>query len=296
VAVDMRERSVRLAWDGVAGAASYVIKISAAGTTVPEITTALATTTHDLSDLPTGLLTFVVCVQQATGTCLPSGPVQFHLQDYKYLFEALVLRRGPYTTDTAPPYDGVRGWRPGTNIQVRVANTVTSEARQGLENVVAQLASVGAPFSATVEGVNSNDLPLAHDQITVVTQDWCGPGASCVQLFDRSLAPSPDFFGQRHQIMSHVRVILYPGAGAATAAHEFGHALMGMSHVHYPDVPSSQIGTLAFPTVIMFGRFFSDNWSPRLSDLEVQVMGDLFRSGASAGASSAELRNRGLIH
>jgi hypothetical protein len=66
------------------------------------------------------------------------------------------------------------------------------------------------------------------------------------------------------------------------AAHEFGHALMGVFLV---------------PTMLGSTRLFTPRGAiPCLTDLELQFMEDLFRSGASARTSSAHLRNSGLIH
>ena len=303
--INIRDRAADLSWNAVADATSYIVDVgtSAGSSDIRVITTGNRNTSLALSDLPAGGFVWArVRAQQDDRTSTPSFDVRVYLQDYKYLVEALMLQTGPYYP-VAAPFDGVRGWPAGTTVRIRLSNTISPEQRRGIDGVVAQLAQSGAPYRATVEVMNSNRASVVRNEIQVVTaQNACETGLGCTGFADTSMRQRQDaqIFGSAYIYLGSASE---RGNAADVAAHEMGHALVGLWHVHYQKVPEapqfpSQFGTLAFPHLIMYSQMESVFRSPldRLSDLEMQVAQDAFRSGISAGSRRADLKARDLIH
>jgi hypothetical protein len=178
---------------------------------------------------------------------------------------------------------------------------VTAEQRRGLEDVAAQLALSGAPYRAAIEVMNSNQAVFARNEIQVSTvANACGTDLGCTIFADTSLRQTTA------QIYGAVAINMgSPGSrgdAADVAAHEMGHALFGLWHVHYQNVPEapqfvSRFGSPDFPFITMYAQVENGFRSPeKLSDLELQVVQDVFRSGITAGARRADLQARGLIH
>ena len=225
------------------------------------------------------------------------------MQDYKLLVEALMLGTGPYATPIPPDgEDVVRGWPAGTTVRIRISNTVTAQQRRGLENVAAQLAQAGAPFRATLEVMNSNEAYFARNELQVVTlQNACGTSLGCVMLADTTLRQD-----QASKLWGNTWIYLGPagtgGDDSNVAAHEMGHALFGLNHVWYEQVPEFtavpgwRFGTADFPFVTMYNGVLAPGQIDKLSSVEMQVVQDVFRAGISAGSRRADLRARGLIH
>lgn len=302
--LDIRERTALITWNGVANATSYVVDVSTAsgGSNVAVITTGNADTTLQLRDLPpNGFIYARVRATTNTLTSQSSPELRFYMQDYKYLLEALMVQTGPYYP-TPPPFDGVRGWPAGTTVRIRLSNTVTAEQRRGLETVAAQLAHSGAPYRATLEVMDSNQALFGRNEIRVVTQaNACGTGMGCTAFADTSLRQ-----GTAQVFGSAVLWLGAPGErgdAADIAAHEMGHALFGLWHVAYQNVPEapqhpSRFGSPDFPFITMYYAADPGVRSPndKLSDLELQIVQDTFRSGITAGARRADLQARGLVH
>jgi hypothetical protein len=302
--LDIRQRAALVSWTGVANATSYVVEVSTASgqSNFAVITTGNSNTVLQLTDLPAGGYVYArVRAQGNNLTSPPSSELRFYLQDYKYLLEALAVQTGPYYP-TPAPFDGVRGWPAGTTVRIRLSNTVTAEQRRGLETVAAQLAVSGAPYRATIEVMDNNQPTFRRNEIQVVTlANACGTGMGCTVYADTSL--------RQGQAQVFGSVVLYLGTAgergdaADIAAHEMGHALFGLWHVHYQNVAEapqypSHFGTLEFPFMTMYASAEPVFRSPndRLSDLELHVVQDLFRSGVTAGARRADLQARGLIY
>jgi hypothetical protein len=303
-ALDIRNRTATLSWNAVADAASYIVDVATTpgGSDLGVIATGNTNASLTVPDLPAGRTVYVrVRAQEGDRTSTPSAEMRFYLQDYKYLVEALMLQTGPYFP-VAAPFDGVRGWVAGTRVRVRMSNTLTGEQRRGVEGIVAQLARSGAPYQATLDVMNSNTASFGRNEIRVVTlSNTCGTGIGCTSFANTSLRQTTArIFG------SAVVYLGTPGQrgdAADVAAHEMGHALFGLWHVGYQNVPEapqfpSQLGTLEFPFLAMYYGFERNFRSPldSLSDLELQVVQEVFRAGISAGAVRADLQARGLIH
>jgi hypothetical protein len=313
-AINIRDRAAAIEWIAATGATSYVVEVGTAkgASDFAVITTKSTATSLTLTDLPGGGEIFVrVRAQNSTATSQPSPELAFYLQDYKYFIEALFLGTGPYgNIPPEPPYDfdGVRGYPPGTSVRIRLSNTITGEQRRGVETVAAQLGSSGARYGATIEVMNSDRAAPSHNEIDVVTLDnACGTGLGCFTPSDTSL--KPDSTGLHVQIFGAGSLFFGTsgsrGDAADVSGHETGHALFGLRHIRYQNIPeapqfTSQFGLppFAFPSVTMF---YSVEPSFRaslvgLSDLEMQAVQDVFRSGIAAGSSRADMRVRGLIH
>ena len=302
--LNIRDRAAVLTWTGVADATSYIVDVgtSAGGSDIGAITTGNQNTSLALTDLRAGGYVWArVRAQQGDRTGTPSSDVRIDLQDYKYLVEALMLQTGPYWPASVP-FDGVRGWPAGTTVRIRVSNTISPEQRRGIDGIVAQLAQSGAPYRATVEVMNSNKAFVVRNEIQVVTEEKaCGTGLGCTAFADTSLRQgNAQVFGSA---WIHLGSASERGNAADVAAHEMSHALFGLWHVHYQKVPEapqfpSQFGTLAFPHLLMYTSVEPVFRTPldRLSDLEMQVVQDVFRSGITAGARRADLKARDLIH
>ena len=86
------------------------------------------------------------------------------------------------------------------------------------------------------------------------------------------------------------------------AAHEMAHALFGLWHIYYSQVPELRVGSRSWgsPELAFFTMHYAvltpRNPTDRLSDLEMQIAQDVFRTGMSAGSPRSALRARGLIH
>ena len=131
-------------------------------------------------------------------------------------------------------------------------------------------------------------------------QNTCGTGLGCTTFADTSLKrTTAQIFGSA---WIHLGSASERGNAADVAAHEMGHALFGLWHVNYQKVPEapqfgSRFGTLEFPFLKMYTNVDdASRFLDKLSDIEMQVVQDVFRSGISAGARRADLKARGLIH
>ena len=187
VSIDIPARMATLSFRAVAHSSRYVIEIgtspgasNAAMLTTEEGAPAGAMFTRTVTDLPSGFLYARAKAQNQAGTSGPSAELRFLLQDLKYLTETLFLQSGPYGGDAQSGHDVVRGFRAGTHVRIRVSTSVTSEQRRGIESMVSQLGETGAPLTATVETMSGNVAFCVRNEIHVVSDDRCGPMASCI--------------------------------------------------------------------------------------------------------------------
>ena len=67
---------------------------------------------------------------------------------------------------------------------------------------------------------------------------------------------------------------------------------------HQHNVKFMRLNLVDFPLVTMFGSFTAGvpTSLDKLTELELQVGQDVFRSGIAAGSTRADLQARGLIH
>lgn len=302
--VDIRARSAVVNWNGVTGATSYLVEIGTGSgrADFAAVTTGNTNTSLTLSGLPPGGYIYTrVRAQTTTVSSAPSAEARFYLQDYKQLTEALLLQTGLYWPAEVP-FDGMRGWPAGTTVRIRLSNTVTAEQRRGLEGVAAQLGISGAPFRAGIEVMNDNTPLFGRNEIRVVTQpDACGTSMGCTSFADTSLRQTSA------QVFGSAVVFLGPagtrGDSADIASHEMAHALFGFWHVNYQKVPEapqypSLFGAPDFPFITMYNFVEQGFRGPfdRLSELELQVAQDAFRSGLIAGSRRSDVQARGLIY
>ncbi len=294
-AIDIRARSARMGWSPVPGATSYAVEVGTSGgsSDVGVITTGNPSTTAQLLELPPGRDIFVrIRALQGSGRSEPSAELRFFLQDYKHLSEALLVQTGPYWPGGVT-LDGVRGWPEGTHVVIKVSNTLTADQRRGVDGILAQLPQTGVPITATVETMDSNQAFVRRNEIHVITSAACGPTASCVSFYDTSLQQGAA------QLFGYTAVFINPPHGGEIVAHEIGHALLGLWHVNYQNVPGAPQfpnGRPEWPFITMYSSIQLGSGLARLSDVEMQIIQDAYRSGIRAGSVRADLRARGLIY
>lgn len=295
-AIDIRARSARMSWNPVSGATSYVLEVGTSGgsSDVGTITTGNPGTSFQVGELPPGRDIFVrVRAQQGGGTSEPSSEIRFFLQDYKHLTEALLLQTGPYWT-TSVPFDGVRGWPEGTHVLIKVSNTLTADQRRGIDEMVALLPQTSIPITASVEIFDGNQAFVRRNEMHVVTSSGCGANASCVSFYNTSLQQ-----GSSAQLFGHTSVFINPSHTGVVVAHEVGHALFGLWHVNYQNVPGAPQfpgSRPDWPFILMYTTVVLGTGSERLSDVELQIVQDAYRAGIRAGSVRADLKARGLIY
>jgi hypothetical protein len=301
--LSFRDRTALVTWNAVPEATSYSVDVGtgSGGADVASLSTGSASV--DLSNLPAVGNVYVSVRSRRDGASSSSATqLVFYMQDYKLLVEALMLGTGPYATPVPPNGDDVvRGWPAGTTVRIRISNTVTAPQRRGLENVAAQLAQAGAPIRATFEVTNSNQTYFARNELQVVTLDnACGTNLGCASFADTALRQD-----QSSKLWGNTWIYLGPsgtgGDDANVAAHEMGHALFGLNHVWFEQVPEivaqpRQFGAVDYPYITMYNGVMPRGAVDRLWNLEMQVLQDVFRAGISAGSRRADLRARGLIH
>jgi hypothetical protein len=306
--LSFRDRAAAISWDGPSDATSYVVEVgtSPGSSNFAVITTGSPGRTLNLPNLPEvgNIYVRVRTQRDATTGTVTSPELRFYMQDYKLLVEALFLGTGPYMTPVPPNgADVVRGWTAGTTVRIRVSDSLTPEQRRGIQNVAAQLAQSGAPYRATIESMPGNQSFIIRNELPVITQaNACQTGAGCTGFADSSLIQSeaPKVFGWTGVFLGTANE---SGNDPNIAAHEMAHALFGLWHFYYlqiPEftaVPGRAFGSLDFPFVTMHWSTLNPrNTTDRLSDLEMQIAQDVFRAGISAGSPRSALRARGLIH
>lgn len=278
---------------------------SSGGSDFSVITTGSPNRTLNLPNLPEGRTIYIRLRAQrdgTSGTSPTSEELRFFMQDYKGIVEALFLGTGPYASRGVPPGDDVvRGWPPGTTVRIRVSDSLTPAQRRGIENVAAQLAQSGAPYRATLESMPGNQSFIIRNELPVITQAGaCQTGLGCASFADNRLSES----SQLPKVFSWSGVFLGTasegGNNLWVAAHELTHALFGLYHVGYVDVPewlfTGPWGNPSRPKMTMWPFLDANNDIDRVSDLELQILQEVYRAGIVAGSPRSALQARGLIH
>jgi hypothetical protein len=222
-------------------------------------------------------LAMAACSSPRSAT-VPSAPPIAASTDPKDLAEALLLGSGPLSDpDNISPCAGrttVLGWRPGSDIDVRVWSQVSATDLSRIQQVVdripeATLGRVHAHIDAT-----DDRLPVAQPgQITVTSAQesvslGCNPGAALCTIYVAFTSP----------FLNGSRIL---GVGGGNFPHELGHAVFGFCHTRNPNVFDKE--------TIMAG-----GWS--LTDRDVAMLQSLYAAGLGPGATRSDLVRAGIIN
>ena len=307
VSIDIPERTATLSFRTVGNSPRYVIEVgtSAGASNVAVVTTGEgagpgASFTRTFTDLPPGFVYVRAKAQNDAGTSAPSPELQFLVQDMKNVIDALFFQGGPYGGgDQVGGNHVVRGFRAGTRVTVRVSTSLTPAQRRGIESMLSQLGETGAPLTATLATMNGNQAFCVRNEIHVVTvNNACGTGLGCIS----ASCPGQSITTPWETVSLFLGTAGQSGDSAQVAAHELGHALLGLYHLAYLGVaerPSHPafFGTPEFPHTLMFWQMTTGAETlDRLSPLELKAVQTVFRAGLSAGATRADMGARGLIH
>lgn len=282
---------VELTWEGGSQATSYSLEAGTQTGTynLPRLEFPGPATSYRWIGVPVGNLYVRLRAHGPTGEAV-SEELLIGSVDPRNVIDAILLGSGPLAVAEnqgcpRPPF--MAGWRPGSQVAIRVSIAVRQSRRASAESVAPQVAlATAGNVTAFIAPTGDADPTPAVGEITLADLSTaamrsfcsCTNCVGCAQSFSSS------------GFTTRVRIVMGDNANDSTPPHEIGHGI-GACHI---------ISAAGFTPPPTMGVSLDGVTSPRgrllqLEPATLKAMETAYAAGLVAGASRGSFISKGLV-